>query len=163
MWACQRVLLVLLFISQLLLLVSPCVLWLYMIVLVVLSSVRPLVLYSVRPSVCLSVCMFTCTYVETNVLVYVLWTSKIELTWLIPCLVWVFTGHSFHLVGFFLGFFRVVVQTTALPVCAPFYAKTAFTIAKKYTYILWAITLYYSTSRFKTVTKVKSQTPYNFL
>ena len=32
------------------------------------------------PSVCLSVCMFTCTYVETNVLVYVLWTSKIELT-----------------------------------------------------------------------------------
>ena len=32
------------------------------------------------PSVCLSVRMFTCTYVETNVLVYVLWTSKIELT-----------------------------------------------------------------------------------
>ena len=24
--------------------------------------------------VCLSVCMFTCTYVETNVVVYVLWT-----------------------------------------------------------------------------------------
>ena len=28
-------------------------------------------------------------------------------------------------------FFRVAVQTTALPVCAPFYAKTVFTIAKK--------------------------------
>ena len=38
-----------------------------------------------RPSVCLSVCMHACTYVETNVQVYVLWTSKIELT--VPCLV----------------------------------------------------------------------------
>ena len=45
-----------------------------------LTSIRPFVGYSVRPSVCLSVCMYTCTYVETNVLVYVLWTSKIELT-----------------------------------------------------------------------------------
>ena len=41
---------------------------------------RPSICLSVRPSVCLSICMFTCTYVETNVLVYVLWTSKIELT-----------------------------------------------------------------------------------
>ena len=40
------------------------------------TSVRP----SVCLSVCLSVCMFTCTYVETNVLVCELWTSKIELT-----------------------------------------------------------------------------------
>ena len=32
------------------------------------------------PSVCLTVCMYTCTSVETNVLVYVLWTSEIELT-----------------------------------------------------------------------------------
>ena len=93
-------------------------------------------------SVCLSVCMFTCTYVETNVIVYVVWTSKIELTWLIPCLVWVFTGHSFHLVFFF----RVAVQTIALPVCAPFMQKLYLRSPKKYIY-LWAITLYYSTSR----------------
>ena len=33
-----------------------------------------------RPYVCLSVCMYTCNYVETNVQVYALWTSKIELT-----------------------------------------------------------------------------------
>ena len=42
---------------------------------------RPSICLIFRPSVCLSVCMFTytCTYVETNILVYVLWTSKIEL------------------------------------------------------------------------------------
>ena len=72
--------------------------------LVVLSSVRPFDWFSVRPSVCLFVCMFTCTYVETNVLVYLLWKSKIELTWLISCLAWVFTGHSFHLVVVFFSF-----------------------------------------------------------
>ena len=41
---------------------------------------RPSICLIFRPSVCLSVCMLTCTYVETNVLVCVLWTSKIELT-----------------------------------------------------------------------------------
>ena len=41
---------------------------------------RPSICLIFRPSVCLPVCMFTCAYVETNVLVYVLWTSKIELT-----------------------------------------------------------------------------------
>ena len=39
---------------------------------------RPSISLIFRPSVCLSVCMFTCTYVETNVLVCVLLTSKIE-------------------------------------------------------------------------------------
>ena len=41
---------------------------------------RPSICLIFRPSVCLSVCMFTCIHVETNVLVYELWTSKIELT-----------------------------------------------------------------------------------
>ena len=108
---------------------------------------RPSIWLIFRPSVCLSVCMFTCTYVETDVLVYVLWTSKIELTWLISCLAWVFTGRSFHLVVFLFLFFRVAVQMTTLPACAPFYAKTVFTIAKKVHIYLWAITSYYSTSR----------------
>ena len=45
-----------------------------------LSSVHLSDIPSVRPSVCLSACMFTCTYIETNALVYVLWTSNIELT-----------------------------------------------------------------------------------
>ena len=93
-----------------------------------LSSVHLTDIPSVRPFVCLSVCMFTCIYVETNVLLYELWTSKIEFTCLIPCLAGVFTGHSFLFVVIFVLFFRVVVQTTALPVCAPFYAKTVFTI-----------------------------------
>ena len=31
-----------------------------------------------RPSVCIPVCLYVCTYVETSVLLYVLWTSKIE-------------------------------------------------------------------------------------
>ena len=46
------------------------------------SIFRPSICLIFRPSVCMSVCMymFTCTYVKTNVLVYVLWTSKIELT-----------------------------------------------------------------------------------
>ena len=41
---------------------------------------RPSICLIFRPSVCLSACMYTCTYVETNLLVYVLWTWKIELT-----------------------------------------------------------------------------------
>ena len=144
MWACQRVLLVLLFVSPLLLLVCLCVLWLYIIVLVVLSSVRPCVWYSVCPPVCLSVCMFTCTYVETNVLVYVLWTSKIELTWLIPCLVWVFTGHSFHLVV--VVFFVSRSKRRHCRYVHLFMQKLYLRSPKEYIY-LWAITLYYSTSR----------------
>ena len=100
MWACRPVLLVLLFINPLLLLVCLCVLWVNIIVLVVLSSVCPFVWYSVFPSVCLSVCMFTCTYVETNLLVCVLWTSKIELTWLIPCLACQFFGAVFASKGY---------------------------------------------------------------
>ena len=77
-----------------------------------------------RPSVCLSVCMYACTYVETNVQVYALWASEIELT----C--HTLSGLSLHwtLISFF---FRVAVQLTALTVCAPFYAKTVITIAKK--------------------------------
>ena len=43
-------------------------------------SICPSVHLSDIPSVRLYVCMFTCTYVEMNVLVYVPWTSKIELT-----------------------------------------------------------------------------------
>ena len=82
--------------------------------------------YIFRPSICLifrlSACLFTCTYVETNVLVCVLLSSKIDLS-----LHWTLISFVF----FLFCFFRVVVQTTALPVCAPFYAKTMFTIAKK--------------------------------
>ena len=44
------------------------------------SIFRPSICLIFRPSVCLSVCMFTCTYVETNVIEYELWTSKIKLT-----------------------------------------------------------------------------------
>ena len=78
-----------------------------------------------HPSVCLSVCMYacTCTYVETNVLVHVIWTSKNELTWLIPCLVWDFTGHSFHLFFFFVSRFKQWRFLHSL-------CKTVFTITK---------------------------------
>ena len=41
---------------------------------------RPSIYLSVRLYVCLYVCSHVPIYVETNVLVYVLWTSKIELT-----------------------------------------------------------------------------------
>ena len=105
-----------------------------------LSSVRPFVWYSARPSVCLSVCMFTCTYVETNLVDVENW---IDLTDTLSSLSLHWTLISFGC----CCFFRVAIQTTALPVCAPFYAKTVFTIAKKVHIYLWAITLYYSTSR----------------
>ena len=128
--------------NLLLLLVCLCVLWLYIDVLVILSSVRPFVWYSVCLSVCMSVCMYVHMYLcrdeRTSICAV---DIKFELTWLIPCLVWVFTGHSFQF------FFRFAVQTPALTVCAPFYAKNVFTIAKKVHISLWAITLYYSTSR----------------
>ena len=140
MWACKRVLPVPLFISPLLLLVCLCVLWLYIIVLSVLSSLRPFVWYSVRPSVCLSVCMFTCTYVEANVLVYVLWTKKIEFTWLIPCLVLVFTGHLFH-------FFSCRGSNDGIDGMCTFFCKNCVYDCQKVHIYLWAITLYYSTSR----------------
>ena len=140
MWACQRVLLVLSFINPLLLLVCLCVLWLYIFVLIVLSSVRPFVWYSVRPSVCLSVCMFTCTYVETILVDIENWIDLTD----------TLSGLSLHWTLISFGcccFFRVAVQTTALPVCAPFHSKTVFTTAKKVHIYLWTITLYYSTSR----------------
>ena len=41
---------------------------------------RPSICLICCPSVCMSVCLYVCTYVETKVLLYVLWTSKIELT-----------------------------------------------------------------------------------
>ena len=83
-----------------------------------------LVWYSVPPPVCLSVCMFTCTYVETNLVDIENW---IDLTDTLSglCLHWTLISFGCCCC------FRVTVQTTALPVCAPFYAKTVFTIAKK--------------------------------
>ena len=60
-------LLVLLFISPLLLLACLCVLWLYIIVLVVLSSVRPFVWYSGCMSVCMYVHMYLCRDEHTSV------------------------------------------------------------------------------------------------
>ena len=93
--------------------------------------------YSVRPSVC----MFTCTYVETNLVDIENW---IDLTDTLSGLSLHWTLISF---GCCLFVFRVAVQTTALLVCAPFYAKTVFTSAKKVHIYLWEITLYYSTSR----------------
>ena len=64
-------------------------------------------------------------------------------------------------------FFRVAVQTTALPVCAPFYAKTMFTIAKKVHIIFVSDNIVLFHKSFMTVTKGKSpgksQIRYNFL
>ena len=150
MWACQRVLLVLLLINPLLLLVCLCVLSRCIILLrglmIVYHCARRFIFRpskwlifrpSVRPSVCLSVCMFTCTFVETNVLVYELWTLKIELTWLIPCLAWVFTGHTFHLVVVFvLAFFFVSrFKRRHCRYVHHFMQKLCLRSPKKYTYI----------------------------
>ena len=63
-----------------------------------------------------------------------------------------------HIISFF---FRVAVQTTALQVCAPFYAKTMFTIANE---VRDNIVLFHKS--FMTVMKGKSpgksQTRYNY-
>ena len=142
-----------LFINPLLLLVCLCALWLYITVLIVLSYVRPFVWHSIRLSVCLSVCMFTYTYVERNVLVFVLWTSKIELTWLIPCLAWVFT---------FLFVFRVAGQTTVAGM-STFLCKNCVYDRQKSTHIFVSYNIVLFHKSFMTVTKGKSQTCYNFL
>ena len=160
MWASQHVFLVLLFISPLLLLVHLCVLWLYIIVLVVLSSVRQFVWYSDHPSVCLPVCMYTCTYVETNVPLYVPWASKIELTWLILCLVWVFTGHSFHLVV--VVFFVSWIKRRHCRYVHIFNQKLCLRTPKS-TQIFVSDNIVLFHNWFMTVTKGKSQTPYNYL
>ena len=71
-----------------------------------------------------------------------------KLNWLDWYFVWL--ESSLDTISFVCNFcfvFRVAVQTTALSVCAPFYEKTVVTIAKKVHIYLWAIALYYFTSR----------------
>ena len=151
----QLILLVLLFISPLLLLVCLSVLWLFIIALVVLSSVRPFVWYSVRPSVC----MYLCTYVETNVLVYVLWTLKIELTWLIDStlsglsLQWTLTSFLFSCRGSNDG---IADMSTIL-------CKNYVYDRLKSTHIFVSDNIVLFHKSFMTVMKGKSQTRYNFL
>ena len=103
-----------------------------------------------RPSICLifcpSVCMFVCMYVHmylcrgerTSVC-----TVDIE-NWI--DLTDTLSGLSLHwtLILFSCYLFRVAVQTTALPVCAPFYATTVFTIAKKSTHIFHTLFIYWA-------------------
>ena len=144
MWSCQRVLLVLLFINPLLLLVCLCVLWLY--ITARRFIFRPSIWLNFRPSVCMSVCvyvhMYLCRDERTSVC-----TVDIE-NWI--DLTDILSGLSLHwtlISFFFVLFYRVAVQMTTLPVCAPFYAKTVLTIAKKVHIYLWAIASYYSTSR----------------
>ena len=69
--------------------------------------------------------MFTCRDERTSVCTVDI-GNRIDLTDTL-------SGLSLHwtLTSFSCCFFRVAVQTMALPVCAPFYAKTVFTIAKK--------------------------------
>ena len=103
---------------------------------------RPSICLIFRPSVCISVCMYVNMYLYRDER-----TVDIE-TWI--NLTDILSGLSLHwtlISFFFVFFFRVAVQTTALSVCKPFYAKTMCTIAKKVHIYLWAITLYYSTSR----------------
>ena len=111
------------------------------------SFYLPSVHLSDIPSVCMSVCMYVNMYLCRDERTSVC-TVDIE-NWI--NLTDILSGLSLHwtLISFvfFLFFFRVAIQTTALPVCAPFYAKTMFTIAKKVHIYLWALTLYYSTSR----------------
>ena len=93
------------------------------------TSVRP----SVCLSVCLSVCMFTCTYVETNVLVCELWTSKIELTDTLSGLspYWALISFFFFVFFFFVSRFkRRHCRYVHL-----FVQKLCLRWPKKYTYI----------------------------
>ena len=101
---------------------------------------RPSICLIFRPSVCMSVCMYVHMYLCRDEL-----SGHRKLNWLDWYLVWLESSLDTHFI-WLLFFFRVAVQTTALPVCAPFYAKIVFTIAKKVHIYLWAITLYYFTS-----------------
>ena len=108
------------------------------------SFYLPSVHLSDIPSVRLHVCMYVHMYLCRDEL-----SGHRKLNWLDWYLVWLESSLDTHFIWLllFCFVFRVAVQTTALPVCAPFYAKTVFTIAKKVHIYLWAITLYYSTSR----------------
>ena len=152
MWACQRVLLILSFINPLLLLVCLCVLWLYIIVLIVLSSIRPFVWYSVRPSVCLSVCMFTCTYVETNLVDIENWIGLTD----------TLSGLSLHwtLISFF---FSCHGSNDGIAGMCIFLCKNCFYDRQKSTHIFVSDNIVLFHKSFMTVTKDKSQTRYNFL
>ena len=125
----------------------------YIIVLVVLSFVRPFVWYSVRPSVCMSGCMYVHMYLCNDELTSV-FTVDIE-NWI--DLTDTLSGLSLYwtLILFVICwvFFRVAVQTTALPVCVPFYAKTVF---KKSTHIFVSDKIVLFHKSFMTVTKGKS-------
>ena len=123
------------FINPLLLLVCLCVLWLYIIVLIVLSSVRPFVWYSVRPSACLSVCMFTCTYVETNLVDIENWIdltdtlSGLSLHWTLISFVF------FFCCCFFFFFFMSRFKRRHCRYVHLFMQKLCLRSPKKYTYI----------------------------
>ena len=133
------------------------------------SFYLPSVHLSDIPSVRLSVCMFTCTYVETNVLVYALLSSKIELIWLIPCLAWVFTGYSFHLCVFFCCccFFSCRGSNDGIAGMCTFVCKNYVYDRQKSTHIFVSDNIVLFHKSFMTMTKGKSpgksQTRYNFL
>ena len=97
---------------------------------------RPSICLIFRPSVCMSVCVYVHMYLCKDEL-----SGHRKLNWLDWYLVWLVSSLDTHFI--WLLFFCVAVQTTALPVCAPFYAKTVFTIAKKVHIYFWAIALYY--------------------
>ena len=126
MQACQRVLLV----NPLLLLVCLFVCASYVCISLCSSFYLPSIHLSDIPSVCMSVCMYARMYLcKSNVLVYVLWISKIELTDAL-------SGLSLHWKLISFGcFFRVAVQTT-MTVCVFFMQSCINDRQKKYTYIL---------------------------
>ena len=137
MWACQRVLLVLSFINPLLLLVCLCVLWLYIIVLIVLSCLI------FRPSACMSVCIYVHMYLCRDEL-----SGHRKLNWLDWYLVWLVSSLDTHFIWLLL-FFSCRGSNDGIAGMCTFLCKNCVYDRQKSThkFDLLAIALFYSTSR----------------
>ena len=120
---------------------------------------RPSICPIFRPSICMSVCMYVHMYLCRDERTSVC-TVDIE-NWI--DLTDTLSGFSLHwtLISF-VFFFRVAIQTTALPVCAPF-CKNCVYDRQKSTHIFVSDSIVLFHKSFMTVTKGKSQTRYNFL
>ena len=118
--------------------------------------------YIFRPSICLifrlSACLFTCTYVETNVLVCVLLSSKIDLS-----LHWTLISFVF----FFVLFFSCRGSNDGIAGMCTFLCKNYVYDRQKSTLIFVSNNIVLFHKSFMTVTKGKSagksQTRYDFL
>ena len=108
------------------------------------SFYLPSVHLSDIPSVCLYVCLSVCMYVHMY-LCRDERTSVWKLNWLDWYLVWLESSLDTHFIWVF--FFVSRFKRRHCRYVHLFYAKTVFTIAKKVHIYLWAIALYYTTSR----------------